>query len=159
MLQFARRHREKFEGYEIEIRQENALATELPDGFADRAIMAFGLKTLGDHLRAPFAAELFRVLKPGGVLSTIEVSDPNGFLFRRLYLFYLKRIIPILGRLFLGDPECYRMLGVYTERFKGCEPIVEIMKEAGFEVELVHYFYGCATGIVARKPEIARNKL
>jgi ubiquinone/menaquinone biosynthesis methyltransferase len=152
MLEFAERRRTKLSKSKIEIRRENALATELPDSYADRAIMAFGLKTLGDDLKLPLAKELFRILKPGGVLSTIEVSDPNRFLFRRLYLLYLKQIVPVLGRVFLGDPECYRMLGIYTERFKGCGPILDVMKEAGFEAELIPYFYGCATGIVARKP-------
>lgn len=152
MLRFAHHLRERYASHEIEIREENALATQLPDEHADRVVMAFGLKTLGDDLRSPLAAELYRILKPGGIVSTIEVSDPSGFALRRLYLFYLKRVIPILGRLFLGNPECYRMLGVYTERFKGCEPVVETMRNAGFEAELVSYFHGCATGIVARKP-------
>jgi demethylmenaquinone methyltransferase/2-methoxy-6-polyprenyl-1,4-benzoquinol methylase len=38
-------------------------------------------------------------------------------------MFYLKHIIPGIGRLLLGNPENYRMLGVYTEKFGNCGTI------------------------------------
>jgi hypothetical protein len=61
-------------------------------------------------------------------------------------------VVPVVGRLLLGNPANYRMLGVYTERFQGCEPVVDAMRSAGFDAVLVSYFHGCATGVVARKP-------
>jgi hypothetical protein len=61
-------------------------------------------------------------------------------------------VVPVVGRLLLRNRANYRMLGVYTERFQGCEPVVDAMRSAGFDAVLVSYFHGCATGVVARKP-------
>ena len=85
-------------------------------------------------------------------MSLIEMSEPRGWALRPVFMWYLKRVVPVLGKLLLGNPHNYRMLGVYTERFQGCGPVVEVMRGAGFDAGLVSYFHGCATGVVARKP-------
>lgn len=54
--------------------------------------------------------ETKRILKPGGQFSFIEVSKPNNKLLKLFYGFYLGKLIPILSRLFLGNPEEYKML-------------------------------------------------
>jgi len=68
-----------------------------------------------------------------------------------IYKTYLKKIIPILGKIFLGSPETYRMLGVYTEEFRNSKNVHRIFNRSGFEVEYVEYFYGCASGIKGKK--------
>ena len=62
-------------------------------------------------------------------------------------MFYLKRLIPVLGWMFLGSPDTYRMLGVHTERFGNASHVVEIFKNAGLECEYVPCFHGSASGI------------
>ena len=66
-------------------------------------------------------------------------------------MFYLKNIIPILGKVFLGSPETYKMLDVYTEEFENSKNVYRIFKDSEFEVEYVEYFYGCAGGIKGGK--------
>ena len=44
------------------------------------------------------------------------------------------------------------MLGVYTEAFGDCRPVVEIMVDAGLEARFDDYFAGCAIGVNGRKP-------
>jgi ubiquinone/menaquinone biosynthesis methyltransferase len=152
MLEGAHERRRRLAGRAVEVREGNALATGLEDNSMDRVLIAFGLKTLAPELREGLAAELFRVVRPGGVVSLIEMSEPRGWALRPVFMWYLKSIVPILGRALLGNPQNYRMLGVYTERFQGCEPVVGVMRAAGFDAGLVSYFHGCATGVVARKP-------
>ena len=62
-------------------------------------------------------------------------------------MFYVKKVIPILGKMFLGSPETYKMLGIYTEKFENSKNVFDIFKKGNFEVEYVEYFFGCATGI------------
>lgn len=62
-------------------------------------------------------------------------------------MFYLKRVIPLIGKLFLGNPENYKMLGIYTQKYKNSKKLYHIFKEANFEIEYIEYFFGCATGI------------
>jgi demethylmenaquinone methyltransferase/2-methoxy-6-polyprenyl-1,4-benzoquinol methylase len=152
MLDGARARLGRLPGENVRVIEGNALATGLPDASFDRIVMAFGLKTLAPELRAPLSREILRLLRPGGMLSAIEISEPSGWWLRGLYMWYLRRVIPILGRVFLGNPDNYRMLAVYVDRFDGCEAVADAMRKQGLEAEVVSYFHGCATGIVARRP-------
>ncbi len=145
----ARRHRVSTS---VEVRQGDALETGLPDGSVDAVLCLFGLKTLSPTQQAAFATEIARVLRPGGCASLIEVSVPPAMLLRVPYLFYLKHVIPVLGRLLLGNPNSYRLLGIYTERFVDARPMAAALAGSGLEAEFVSSFFGCASGVVARKP-------
>jgi ubiquinone/menaquinone biosynthesis methyltransferase len=118
---------------------------------ADFVISGFGLKTFNDEQLGTLANEIDRILKPNGKFSLIDVSVPNSKFLKPFYMFYLKNIIPILGKLFLGSQETYRMLGVYTEEFGNSKNVHRIFNKPEFEVEYVEYFYGCASGIKGRK--------
>jgi len=152
MLEFAKCRQSALAGSSIQLRCENALKTSLPDGTADAIISTFGLKTFSQDQLSALASELWRILKSGGIISMVEISNPNSTLLSVPYLFYLKIIIPILGKIFLGNPENYRMLGVYTELFGNSSKSIPILKKRGFEITPTSFFFGCATGFVARKP-------
>jgi len=97
------------------------------------------------------AAEFWRILKPGGQIALVEVSKPKQVFLRFFYLFYLKYVIPVLGKICLGNPETYRMLGVYTVRFENCKHTKTILEQVGFEVGYQSYFGGCASGLLGMK--------
>lgn len=130
---------------------ENVLKLSLPDQSVDMVASAFGLKTFNEDQLEQFARELFRILKAGGMASLVEISVPERFWFKGLYLFYISNVIPLLGRIFLRDVDCYRMLGIYTRAFGGCQRFASVFREAGFEVEVEDYFFGCATGLILTK--------
>ena len=81
----------------------------------------------------------------------IDVSVPKNRILRVFYVCYLKYIIPILGKLFLGNVETYKVLGIYTNEFENSKNVERIFKNQNFEVEYVEYFYGCASGIKGMK--------
>ena len=136
----------------LELEQRDVLETGFPNDSIERITSAFGVKTFSDHQKGILARELHRILKPGGTYSIIEISEPSVPVLRHLYMFYLKRGIPLLGRILLGNPENYRMLGVYTERFQNCRGIHRILLQAGLTAEYREYFFGCATGVTGAKP-------
>lgn len=158
MLEHARVRSEEFPGYEVRIKEEDALATSIGAGSIDRVYSLFGLKTLNGDQTRRLAREIRRVLKPSGEFSLIEVSVPGNPILQFLYMSYLKIGIPILGRLFLGNPDNYRMLGVYTERFGSCKAAVETFREAGLDAQFHEYFFGCATGISGTKSPLANRR-
>ena len=73
---------------------------------------------------------------------------------RAVYMFYLKRVIPLIGRALLGNPDCYRMLGVYTEAFENVNHFVDCLRAAGLNAKPVSCFFGCATGARGVKPGV-----
>jgi ubiquinone/menaquinone biosynthesis C-methylase UbiE len=151
MLGHARRRLQTMRA-DIEIIEGDLLELALPGSSADAILCLFGLKTLSPADRARFAAELVRVLRPGGSFSLIEVSVPSWRPLRAAYLFYLKTVIPILGRILLGNPDNYRMLGVYTERFGDCRALTDVVRAAGLDATYGESFFGCATGVWGSRP-------
>jgi ubiquinone/menaquinone biosynthesis C-methylase UbiE len=127
---------------------KNALAAES----ADFVISTFGLKTFNQRQQRRFAKELARVLKRGGVFSLIEASDPKEWSLHALYRFYLDRVLPLVERTVLKGAQDFSMIGVYTRNFGDCRFIARCLAAEGLEVELKVYFFGCATGVVGRKP-------
>lgn len=153
MLRYAhqKRQRNRFATYTIGIEKQNVLASTLPAQSADHVVVSFGLKTFNGEQISRLAEEIYRILKPGGQFSCIEVSVPRPILLRIAYLFYLRQIIPMLGALFLGNPETYRMLGIYCTLFKSTKQVQQLFQEAGLHCHSTSYFFGCASGIVGKK--------
>lgn len=147
MVQRQQRRRLQHPG-QIEVREENATQTTLAAQSVDCVVAAFGLKTLSEESLAAFARELKRILKPGGRFSLFEISSAEDWWLGPLYRWYVSVLIPQIGRLLLGDIECYRMLGVYTQAFGSCERVAPLFRNAGFQVEVRRHFFGCATALV-----------
>lgn len=151
MISRAEKNKTKFKKSTIKILKENVFENSIPDETADYVISGFGLKTFNNIQLEKLANEIDRILKPGGKFSLIDVSVPKNKILKLFYMFYLKNIIPITGKLFPGSPEAYKMLGVYTEEFGNSKNTYRIFNRPEFEVEYVEYFYGCASGIKGKK--------
>ena len=92
----------------LEFQCGDALATPLADGWADGAVMAYGLRNLQDP--ALGLQELRRLLRAGGravVLDFNRPSDPQGFTarFQRLYLRQL--VVPLARKAGLEAQYAY----------------------------------------------------
>jgi demethylmenaquinone methyltransferase/2-methoxy-6-polyprenyl-1,4-benzoquinol methylase len=127
---------------------ENSIASSSCDG----VVSTFGLKTFSPEQLRKLAREVFRILKPGGVFSFLEISTPPSPLLRWPYHFYINRVIPLIGTIFLGNPENYRMLGVYTRKFGTCDAFRGDLQATGLNVRAESFFFGCATGVTGSKP-------
>jgi demethylmenaquinone methyltransferase/2-methoxy-6-polyprenyl-1,4-benzoquinol methylase len=138
--------------FAVTIRTEDVLTCELEPASFDAVVSSFGLKTLSPAQQRELALRVAHLLRPGGVFSFIEISVPSSGLLRALYMFYMKRVIPWIGRMLLGNPANYRMLGIYTEAFGDCRHFMRCLDEAGLGARFASYFFGCASGVVGSKP-------
>ena len=136
----------------VDVRCENALESSLKSESLDVIVCVFGLKTLDSPGLARLATEVARVLKPGGRFSFLEISRADQWWAGPLYRWYLSSVIPTIGKLCLGDIDCYRMLGKYTNAFGSCEVVLPHFERAGLDCRLHQHFFGCATSITGRKP-------
>jgi ubiquinone/menaquinone biosynthesis methyltransferase len=135
----------------VEVRQADVLTLAREPRY-DRIAVTFGLKTLDDARLEEFARVLWALLHRGGRVALVEIHLPPSRLLRWPYLFYLRQVIPLIGRIFLGDPDCYRSLAVYTEDFSRRDRMVEHLRAAGFSARQRGLFFGCARLYVADKP-------
>ena len=146
MLKRAKLKSEKHYNNEIELIENDVLQNNLSTNKYDIVICAFGLKTFDIEQLETLAKQTKRILKPGGKFSFIEVSKPNNRILKFLYKLYIGKIIPIIGKLLLGNPREYKMLWKYTEKFENAKKASEIFNKNGLKSEFKSYFYGCATG-------------
>lgn len=131
---------------------EDVLDNTIPAACADVVVSSFGLKTFSQHQLSHIAAEVARILKPGGRFAMLEISVTPYAVLRVPYMFYLEKIIPLFGWIMLGNPDNYRLLGVYTKAFRDCTRAAELFRRAGLEVKQTSFFAGCATAVSGTKP-------
>lgn len=130
---------------------DNMLDNKLPSNSFDIISCAYGLKTFNEEQLHVIAQEIHRILKKNGKFSFVEVSKPRNKLLLYLYGFYLGKIIPILGKIFLANPADYKMLWIYTNRFENSMKVKKIFENYQLQVKVDDYFGGCATGISGHK--------
>jgi demethylmenaquinone methyltransferase/2-methoxy-6-polyprenyl-1,4-benzoquinol methylase len=100
------------------------------DGTFDGALVAFGIRNVGDPLIA--AAEARRVLRPAAPLVVLEFSMPGGLL-GTLYRSYFLRVLPVIGRLVSGDRQAYTYLPASVGRFPRPSEFAAQLQAAGFD--------------------------
>ena len=107
-----------------------AEALPFPDEIFDAATVAFGLRNVTD--RCLVLAEMCRVLKPGGRAVVLEFTTPPGRLFRRLYLWYFHRVLPVIGGLISGHRSAYAYLPASVGEFPPPKELAAWVEQAGF---------------------------
>jgi demethylmenaquinone methyltransferase / 2-methoxy-6-polyprenyl-1,4-benzoquinol methylase len=96
--------------------------------------------------------EQFRILKPEGRIVSLDTTPPRKNIFYPFIQFYLKFIIPSLGKLIARDQGAYQYLQESTQNFLPAEILAQRMGSAGFRN--VKYFirlFGTMAIHVAKK--------
>jgi demethylmenaquinone methyltransferase/2-methoxy-6-polyprenyl-1,4-benzoquinol methylase len=108
-------------------------ATRLPvaDASVDATTIAFGIRNVDDTRAA--CAEIHRVLKPGGRLAILEFAIPTGRLIRPLYLWYFRRVLPMIGRVVSRHNAAYGYLPASVAAFATPGEFVTILRQSGFQ--------------------------
>lgn len=138
--------------HRIDFIEDDVLASNLPEASADFVVSTFGLKTFNPAQLARLAALTAKVLKPGGRFAFIEASDPKGWIFRWLFLFHLKFVLPMVERLLLRGARDFAMIGTYSTNFGDARAFVGMLQAEGLKAEFRKSFFGCATIACGSKP-------
>lgn len=126
----------------VKIFEADALRLPLPDASLDLITTAFGFRNLANYDKG--LAEFFRVLAPGGELGILDFSEPDG-LIGRVYRFYFRRVLPLVGARVSGHGSAYAYLPDSVARFPAPPAMLERMREAGFvDVSWTPYSFGIA---------------
>lgn len=108
----------------------DAAATSLASETFDYVTMGFGIRNTTEVLAT--LNETHRLLYQGGKVLILEFSMPSNRIIRNCYLFYLRRFVPLVGRLLSGDFNAYRYLNTSIENFYSQENFCRLMQKAGF---------------------------
>lgn len=128
----------------VELLRADASRTPFADGRFDAVTMAFGIRNTADT--PAMLREICRLLKAGGETVILEFSLPEGPVMRWCYLEYLRRVVPLVGRLVSGDAQAYRYLDRSIEAYHQPACFTSMMREAGFrDVAVTPLTFGVAS--------------
>lgn len=106
------------------------LALPFGDEAFDLVTTGYGLRNVPDIPRA--IAEMRRVLKPGGVLISLDFDRPANAILRGVYLTYLTLVGSTLGVILHRDPDTYRYIPESIRRYPGAAEVNAMIGRAGF---------------------------
>lgn len=121
----------------IALLEGDAQDMPFPDQRFDGACMAFGIRNVPDRARA--LRELARVVRPGGRIALLELSEPPAGLVGLPARLYVHHVVPRLGAWLSGAQE-YRYLQQSIAAFPPPPRFAEQLREAGLEVLEVRPF-------------------
>lgn len=122
--------------------EADALHLPIADNGLDLLTTAFGFRNLANYSAGLY--EFHRVLAPGGQVGILDFSEPGGLL-GKLYAFYFRHILPVIGKAFSGTSGPYAYLPTSVERFPAPTAMLQMMRSAGFvNVSWTPYTFGVA---------------
>ncbi|MGE6229381.1 demethylmenaquinone methyltransferase [Paenibacillus sp. GbtcB18] len=133
------------EGLDNQIRLVHGNAMSLPfdDNTFDYATIGFALRNVPDVEQV--LREMQRVVKPGGLVVSLELSKPTWRPFKALYYFYFQKVLPLLGKLIAKSYEQYRWLPESLISFPDYKELAEIFRRTGLQkVEAYPLTFGIA---------------
>ncbi|MDG2455573.1 MAG: bifunctional demethylmenaquinone methyltransferase/2-methoxy-6-polyprenyl-1,4-benzoquinol methylase UbiE [Bacteroidia bacterium] len=96
----------------------------------DAVIVAFGVRNFENLEKG--LSEIHRVLRPGGVVMILELTQPKG-LFGALFSIYNRTLLPLFGKLLSGDSAAYTYLPASVRAFPEGEEFKNIMRGCTYD--------------------------
>lgn len=154
MLQRARDR--GFTSDQVQLVQTDALSLAFENASFDSVTIAFGVRNFQD-LRAGLK-EAYRVLAPQGTLLILEFGQPTVPVWKELYGFYSRFLMPTIGGLLTGNRAAYEYLPRTAASFPCGAKFVDILEECGFSSDqIISLSGGIAYIYHAIKPALGNN--
>jgi ubiquinone/menaquinone biosynthesis methyltransferase len=115
-------------------------ALPFPPASFDVVTTGYGLRNVPDLAAA--LREIQRVLRPGGVMLSLDFNRPSGRFVRAVYLAYLDIVGGFLGLVLHRDPDTYRYIPASIRRYPGAEAVAQLMRSLGFSRTEYHPVLG-----------------
>jgi demethylmenaquinone methyltransferase / 2-methoxy-6-polyprenyl-1,4-benzoquinol methylase len=116
------------------------MALPLADRSVDLVTTGYGLRNVPEL--GPAIDEIARVLRPGGLVLSLDFNRPANAGLRAVYLTYLTIVGGALGWVLHGDPDTYRYIPASIRRYPGAVAVARLMEARGFSDVQYHPVLG-----------------
>ncbi len=128
----AMRHRQTDRSAALSFLEADTQQLPFDDDCFQIVSVAFGLRNVTDTSRG--LKEMTRVCRPGGRVAILEFSMPGNRLFRAVYQWYFRNILPRIGQLLARNQQsAYHYLPDSVSEFPQGESLAELMRASGLE--------------------------
>ena len=111
--------------------QGDALKLPFEDNDFDVTTISFGLRNTSNTDKA--LKEALRVTKDGGRIVVAEFSHPVNPIFKKIYLNYLMRALPVIVKKISKNPDAYIYLAESIRAWPDQAELASIMRDSGFK--------------------------
>jgi demethylmenaquinone methyltransferase/2-methoxy-6-polyprenyl-1,4-benzoquinol methylase len=126
------------------------MAIDADDASVDLVSAGYGFRNTPDHRGA--LREVARVLRPGGILATLDFYRPESTLWRGLFLWYLRTAGNVVGWLWHREPVAYGYIGPSIEGFVSVDGFSRDLSAVGLEpIAVKRYLFGGVALHLARR--------
>lgn len=116
----------------------------------DAVSIAYGVRNIKNPLKC--FEESHRILKKGGSLHILELTQPKNSLIKLGHKIYLNYLLPFLGKFVTSNREAYEYLSQSIYAFSKPDEVAAMLKKAGFiNIRIKPLTGGIATLISADK--------
>ena len=134
----------------VELVQGDAQDMAFGDNTFSGCTIAFGIRNVPD--RSLGLREMARVVRGGGPVAILELSEPRGGVMAALARFHVHYMVPWMGALLSGRKE-YRYLQKSVAAFPPCDEFAELMAQAGLRnIKVQRMSFGAAHLYVGHAP-------
>lgn len=102
----------------------------LPENSVDLITVVFGIRNFADLSKS--IEEFYRIMQKGGIVSIMEFSIPDFFLFRWGFMIYLKLLLPLCGKLSKEQKKAYKYLSTSIVDFARKTDVIAVLESKGF---------------------------
>ena len=111
--------------------QGDALKLPFEDNSFDVTTISFGLRNTSNTEKA--LKEALRVTKDGGRIVVAEFSHPVNQVFKKIYLNYLMKALPVIVKKISKNPDAYIYLAESIRAWPDQAELASIMRDSGFK--------------------------
>jgi demethylmenaquinone methyltransferase / 2-methoxy-6-polyprenyl-1,4-benzoquinol methylase len=135
----------------IELIQGDAMNLPYENNSFDGATVGWGLRNLPDLDKG--IREMVRVVKPGGMVVSLDMAKPTLPLFKQGYWLYFEKLVPLMGKIWAGKAKAYQYLHDSAREFPAQQELAQKFKEAGLvETRYENLAGGVVALVSGRKP-------
>lgn len=136
--------------HQISYLEADAQEIPLSTASMDCITMAYGIRNIPQPQKC--FNEIYRVLKAGGKMGILELTQPQNPFLKLGHKLYLNSLIPLIGKLITSNRDAYQYLCHSIQSFTQPKELEKMLATAGFKnTHIKPLMGGIATILVAEK--------